>query len=72
MSLSGLPPGGQDRNVAGLDDSLIFTELARPLGDLDFTDRSRHPRSNSERHQQGRSPDDNVTTHLEQAEQLPG
>lgn len=39
MSLSGLPPGGQDRNVDGVDESLIFTELARPLGDLDFTDR---------------------------------
>ncbi len=39
MSLSGPPPGGQDRNVDGVDESMIFAELARPLGGLDFTDR---------------------------------
>ncbi len=39
MSLSGVPPGGQDGNVDGIDQSMIFAELARPLGGLDFTAR---------------------------------
>jgi len=39
MSLSWPPPGGQDRNVDGVDESMIFAELARPLRGMDFTDR---------------------------------